>query len=413
MTRRAGGRRGGGAAGLPVESLYRRVADLHERARTREAREIHRKVLRESDPGVLGLFGRVAARYNEPALAAKLLERAIACGAADSDTYNEAGLACLYAGRQEDAQRLLGEAARLDPGDFRCRVNLALAHQEIGDLDAALAALAPLLASHPGEPGVPLRLAELRLRRGEPAEALAQLDALLERKLHPTWPLALRSVALSELGESDRFHELMRYPELVRGLQAEAPPGFPDVPAFNASLRKHLSRHRTLARNPDGYSTRGGRHSIGNLLRDRTPVVESLEQRIHAAVDAYAGALPQGDPHPFLVRRGSFRIEAWAVLLERQGYHEPHVHRDGWLSGVYYVSVDQVVRDDDPGHEGWLELGRGPAALYGLGSEPDTQLVRPQAGSFVLFPSFCWHGTRPFEAAGERIAVAFDVIPNG
>ena len=35
------------------------------------------------------------------------------------------------------------------------------------------------------------------------------------------------------------------------------------------------------------------------------------------------------------------------------------------------------------------------------------------AGHFVLFPSFCWHGTRPFEAEGERVAVAFDLIPNG
>lgn len=413
MARRASGRRGGGAGRLDYESLYRRVVDLHENGRPREAQAIYRKVLRDSNPGALGLFGRVAARFHAFSLAAKLLQRAIDCGGADSDTHNEAGLACMHAGRSEDAVRLLREAARLDEGDFRCRVNLAVVHQEEGDLDAALDALAPLVASHPEEPRVRLRLGELHLRRGEPEAALEHLDAVLEWKLHPTWPLALRSIALCELGESERFQELMRYRDFARCLQAEAPLGFPDLPAFNARLRNHLSRHRTLARNPEGYSTRNGRHSLGNLLRDRTPVVESLESLIHAAVEGYVAALPQDDPHPFLARAERFRIEAWAVLLERHGYHEPHVHRDGWISGVYYVSVDDVVRDDDPAHEGWFELGRGPGDLYPLGSDPETELVRPRAGSFMLFPSFCWHRTVPFAATGERIAVAFDVIPSG
>lgn len=408
MAKRA---RGGGAGRRDYEGLYRRVVDLHERARSREALALHRKVLEGDNPAALGLFGRVAARYQAYPMAARLLERAIACGAADSDSHNEAGLACLYAGRTEDAERLLREAARLDPDDFRCRVNLAVLQQEAGELDEAHATLSEQLGSHPAEPALRLRLAELDLRRGEPASTLSHLDAVLAGKPHPTWPLALRSVALCELGRLDEFHELMRYPELSRVLEAQAPHGFAGIDAFNARLRKHLSRHRTLARDPEGYSTRNGRHSIGNLLRDRTPVIEGMERLIHAAIDAYVEALPEDDPHPFLARADRFRIEAWAVLLERQGYHEAHVHRDGWLSGVYYVSVDDVVRDDDPGHEGWLELGRGPEALYGCGTEPQTELVRPRAGSFVLFPSFCWHRTVPFEARGERVAVAFDVIP--
>ncbi|MGI9591345.1 MAG: putative 2OG-Fe(II) oxygenase [Myxococcota bacterium] len=419
MARRASGRRGGGAEGLDYEALNRRVLELHERARPRDAQAIYRKVLRDANPRALAHFGRVAARYHAFDMAAKLLERAIACGAADADTHNEAGLACLHAGRSEDALRLLHEAARLEPGDYRCRANLALVHQEEGDLDEALAVLAPLLESHPDVPSLALRVGELQLRRGEPEAALAQLDAVLEGKPHPTWPLALRSIALCELGESERFHELMRYPEFARCLEASAPPGFEEIAAFNAQLRKHLVRHRTLARNPEGYSTRNGRHSLGNLLRDRSPVIEGMERLIHAAVDAYAAALPPADSadpadaHPFLARAERFRIEAWAVVLERQGYHASHVHRDGWLSGVYYVCVDEVVREDDPGYEGWLELGRGPGELYGLGSEPETELVRPRSGHFQLFPSFCWHRTRPFEAKGERVAVAFDVIPAG
>ena len=32
-------------------------------------------------------------------------------------------------------------------------------------------------------------------------------------------------------------------------------------------------------------------------------------------------------------------------------------------------------------------------------------------GRLVLFPSWFWHRTLPFAQAGERISVAFDVMP--
>ena len=35
---------------------------------------------------------------------------------------------------------------------------------------------------------------------------------------------------------------------------------------------------------------------------------------------------------------------------------------------------------------------------------------RPEEGLIVLFPSFFFHRTIPFESAEERISVAFDVL---
>jgi len=34
--------------------------------------------------------------------------------------------------------------------------------------------------------------------------------------------------------------------------------------------------------------------------------------------------------------------------------------------------------------------------------------VRPEVGRLVLFPSYFWHGTRPFTGEGWRQVVAFD-----
>jgi hypothetical protein len=36
-------------------------------------------------------------------------------------------------------------------------------------------------------------------------------------------------------------------------------------------------------------------------------------------------------------------------------------------------------------------------------------LLPPEPGTLVLFPSYLFHGTRPF-AAGERLTAAFDVV---
>ena len=37
--------------------------------------------------------------------------------------------------------------------------------------------------------------------------------------------------------------------------------------------------------------------------------------------------------------------------------------------------------------------------------------VRPEPGRLVLFPSYLWHGTAPFETDESRLTIAFDVLP--
>jgi len=37
--------------------------------------------------------------------------------------------------------------------------------------------------------------------------------------------------------------------------------------------------------------------------------------------------------------------------------------------------------------------------------------VRAEPGRLVVFPSWYWHRTLPFAQPGERISIAFDVMP--
>lgn len=48
-----------------------------------------------------------------------------------------------------------------------------------------------------------------------------------------------------------------------------------------------------------------------------------------------------------------------------------------------------------------------PQAELGV-NLPPREKIEPRVGWLVLFPSWIWHGTRPF-AEGERLAVAFEV----
>jgi hypothetical protein len=74
----------------------------------------------------------------------------------------------------------------------------------------------------------------------------------------------------------------------------------------------------------------------------------------------------------------------------------------GWISSALYI----VLPDGRDDQEGALTIGEPPADL-GL-DLPPLQLIRPEPGRLTLFPSYMWHGTRPF-GAGERMTIAFDV----
>lgn len=40
-----------------------------------------------------------------------------------------------------------------------------------------------------------------------------------------------------------------------------------------------------------------------------------------------------------------------------------------------------------------------------------TRKIQPVAGMMLLFPSYFWHRTIPFDSAQERLSIAFDLTP--
>jgi uncharacterized protein (TIGR02466 family) len=85
------------------------------------------------------------------------------------------------------------------------------------------------------------------------------------------------------------------------------------------------------------------------------------------------------------------------------------MHPVSWLSGVYYVGVPAGMAQADP-QAGWIEFGAPPEDLITT-SEPELHAVQPREGRLLLFPSWLYHRTWPFEAEAARISIAFDLVP--
>jgi uncharacterized protein (TIGR02466 family) len=174
-----------------------------------------------------------------------------------------------------------------------------------------------------------------------------------------------------------------------------------------ADLGATLEAFHRHHRQPVGQSVRGGTQTRGRLLDRRDERLAALRRGLQKAVDEYRRQLPPPDSrHPLLRHRNrDLKIDgSWSVRLSSAGFHVPHLHPGGVLSSAFYVRVPAL---DGEAREGWLELGRPPPDLQ-MDLEP-LAIVEPEPGNLVLFPSYLYHGTRPF-SAGERLSVAFDVV---
>jgi hypothetical protein len=160
---------------------------------------------------------------------------------------------------------------------------------------------------------------------------------------------------------------------------------------------------------PIGQSVRGGTQTAGQLFLRSDPEIVMLTDALAAAIRQFFGSLPNADPrHPLLKHRdmGIAFGPSWSIRFTGSGHHAAHFHPNGILSSACYIALPDTLADpiEKPG---WLEIGRPPPELRtDLGP---LATFEPKPGRLVLFPSFLFHGTRPF-TGGERLTVAFDLV---
>jgi len=237
------------------------------------------------------------------------------------------------------------------------------------------------------------------LRSGRPEDASKVMDRWLDT---PDQDLFWHYAATAWRMTGDPRSEWLEGDERLVGVY-DISNRLPPLDRLADVLRKlHVSKSEFFSQ-----SVRGGTQTDGNLFQRIEPEIVQMREAIRRTVAEHAAQLPPMDPKHPLLRSRPDTIQftgAWSVRLVAGGCHANHVHPMGWLSSALYIVLPPDLGENQRG--GWLTLGE-PQAELGL-DLPPFRMVEPKPGRLALFPSWMWHGTRPF-GEGERMTVAFDV----
>jgi uncharacterized protein (TIGR02466 family) len=312
-------------------------------------------------------------------------------------------------GRAADAVTALGSCVAEHPDYAPAHVGLGFALRELSRFDESAAAFRRGLALSPEDASAACGLSRALLEAGDAPAASEAAREYLKRRPSHAGALAAEALARMSLGDAAEVERLLDHERLVSRVELDVPDGFSDLATFNRALAAHAAAHPTLVESPSSHATTAGMHS-GSLLRSPRGPVAAFERALRAAVARYSRALPELAGHPFVAGRPrSAFFNLWCVVMERGAHQTPHIHPSAWLSGVYYPEVPETIRTGD-GPDGWLEFG-GADRAFPSRLVSRVVRVRPVEGTLVLFPSYFYHRTIPFDAPGRRVSIAFDLVP--
>lgn len=401
-------------AGLPAADLFERALQLDpsnglaylgwNAARIAEGRvdEVERDLVRllESSPGFLDGHHQLAqlrAQRGRRDRAFESIERAIATYPREIGL-RQAHLRLLLAGENFEGLHAQFLRARADGFALDDIAGFGF----IGASETADTELAEeLLAIMPPDGVAPAWIARHLLRNGRIDKAAALIDReLAGPNSAQIWTYA---ETVWRLANDKRLEWLEGHESLVAEFDLESE--LAGIPSLSEVLR---AIHERSGQYLD-QSVRGGTQTDGHLFSRIDPEIQAVRSMMIRATGTYLerlADLPDDHPQKPPPTLPAVRFTgSWSVRLSGGGFHSSHVHPLGWISSAFYVRVPELGGADRE-QEGWLCLGEPPPDL-GLGVGP-TRMIEAKPGRLVLFPSWMWHGTRPF-SEGERLSIAFDV----
>ena len=430
-------------AAASVGAALAEAQAAHQSGDLRSAERLYRRILKKTPDyaPALNLYGILASQRGDPKNAVKRLERAIAIDGETLDYRINLGVVQETAGDFDAAVDSYTAALEQAPRNADILSRLAEAAKEanryetfaetLNGLCAAmpdyaeaqyLYGLTLYLLQRPEEALEPLRratalapaltqahanLASVLMDLGKAEEALAACDDCLQLNPGESYALATKAIALSETGDHAQLRSLIDFDALVEFRTLEPPVGYTDIAAFNEALEAAVLAHPTLRIDPSHRSCHFADQTDDLFLDPQEPFI-AFESMILAAADDYRRKLRRDAKHPFLANPApKTELVGWATVMRAQGHQSAHIHPTSWLSGVYYVRVPDLVQRGDNSHKGWIEFGH-PPEHYPVTKEPETTFIEPVEGKLVLFPSYLYHRTVPYEDDALRISIAFD-----
>ena len=287
--------------------------------------------------------------------------------------------------------------------------DLAKTFTRLGEYATSEKLLLDALKENPADKDAYKRLSRMYMH-SDPEKALRLAEDMISRGVLHARVLGSVPLVLAGMGRYTEAHQAEAFDEFLLEKTPAPPPGWDSLDDFNNALSAEILSHPDMRYGRYGTaSANTWRVDEPSLLRSR--VFPQLQQMICREVLAYANALP-ADGHP-LVRACPPRatLHSWCVVTEGEGHETWHVHQNGWMSGVYYIHVQDHIANG-AGPEGCIAFGIseeivGDQAAAGYGE----RIVRPKTGLMMMFPSHSFHKTYPHHGTGHRICFAFDIVP--
>ena len=158
---------------------------------------------------------------------------------------------------------------------------------------------------------------------------------------------------------------------------------------------------------PYGKSTYKGFQSTGkNLFENSSKKLLDLKSIIGNEIDSYRSKFKDEDCTFIKQWPLKTNLIGSYVLLKQHGHQEPHIHINGWLSGVIYLKVVTPLNKD----EGAIELSLNGENYFD--ENLPKYIHQPKEGDMIFFPSSLHHRTIPFTSDEDRIVIAFDLNPS-
>ncbi len=338
------------------------------------------------------------------------LQTAVGAAPQSGEAYANLGTALKHAGRMDDSVAAHEQAVALLPGSADAPFNLGMTLMQSGRHTEAEVAYRRAMSLAPDMPRLYPSIGSTLMALGRHEEALALCDAYLERVPAERSVLAFKAVLLEEMGRDEEAVFLADYDRLIHAVDIDVPNAYGSLNAFNAALLDHVLNHPSLVVAPTSHATVKGRHT-GNLLVDPKGPFAEFETILWRAAQEYREQNPVDAAHPYLADPPDLNgLVVWSVVMDTQGHQVPHIHPSGWLSGVYYADLPDIVDQETTNHEGWIEFGEPPPD-FPVTKTLHTKLFKPKLGRLFLFPSYCYHRTVPYSTDERRVSIAFDFLP--
>lgn len=403
------------ALGINVPDLYQGLAEAYYEAKqVDKALQVHDEAIRQFPHDPQAHFVRAKFRWEaghgDDHLAA--LEKAISEQPGNPHLWGSYFDLLSRQNRFDDILKGVSVARKSCQNIPRLQLAEAVSLSALERYDEATGVYEKLLAADPH--GIPPKraFAEHLLTSGDPVRAATLCEDMIAQDPYDQAALALQGTAWEMMGD-ERAAWLLDYERMVNPVDVPLPDGFSDREDYFKMVQAELDVMHQMQAHPLDQTLRGGTQTNGFIFRLKNPVLQQLRQQIEIAIQSVLDRFPNDPDHPFWGRKtNGFDFKgAWSVKLRSQGFHTNHYHPEGWFSSALYIALPDVVHEETNTREGHIQFGV-PTAEMKI-DLPAKRIVKPEVGRLVLFPSYMWHGTIPFNSDQPRMTIAFDFVPKG